>query len=83
MLALFASFTSTVLADEPNPSPLPPLIKEDISVQAWGERNPNCTEWTNACQICRRDADGKMNCSLPGIACQPSALVCKVNKKTP
>ena len=74
---IMVSWVSIPLADAPNASPLPPPAKEEISIQAWGERNPNCAEWTNSCQVCRRDADGKMNCSLPGIACQPGAMVCK------
>ena len=78
---LFASFALPLKADAPNAAPLPPLNRDEISVQSWGDRNPNCVEWTNSCQVCRREADGKMNCSLPGIACQPRAMLCKATVK--
>ena len=69
-------------ADAPTAQPLPPPVPEDVSIQAWGERAPDCIEWSNACQVCRRDAAGKPQCSTPGIACQPIAPICKT-RKTP
>ena len=42
--------------------------------------NPDCAEWTNACQVCKRDAAGAPQCSTPGIACAPGPLVCSVGK---
>ncbi|MFM9849348.1 MAG: hypothetical protein ACKVP3_19565 [Hyphomicrobiaceae bacterium] len=39
--------------------------------------NPQCTEMTNGCEVCVRDASGKIECSTPGIACQPAAWQCK------
>ena len=47
---------------------------------SYAKDNPDCTEWTNACQVCTRGDDGEPKCSTPGIACQPTALVCSVKK---
>lgn len=75
---LLALGLSSAGADEPNPSPLKPPA-EAVSIQAWGERNPGCAEWTNACAVCKRDDSGKAGCSTPGIACQPKAISCSQN----
>lgn len=37
--------------------------------------NPQCTEMTNGCEICVRSS--RIECSTPGIACQPAAWQCK------
>lgn len=37
--------------------------------------SPQCTEMTNGCEICVRGA--AIECSTPGIACQPAAWQCK------
>ncbi len=37
--------------------------------------NPQCTEMTNSCEICVRG--DLIECSTPGIACQPSVWQCK------
>ena len=47
---------------------------------SFGRDNPDCIEWTNACQVCVRGEDGEPKCSTAGIACQPAALVCSVRK---
>lgn len=62
-------------ADEPR---TPALRKPDprSSMQAFGEADKACAEWTNACVICKRDAAGAGHCSTPGIACQPKEIVC-------
>ena len=80
---LFALTSLSALADAPKASPLPPPDKDEVSVQMFGDRNPDCQEWTNSCQVCRRDDQGKMQCSLPGIACQPKAPVCRIKKPAP
>jgi hypothetical protein len=67
-------------ADAPRALPLPPPDREAVSMQSWGLKNRDCDEWTNACQICRRGADGRMACSTPGIACQPEAIICRARK---
>jgi hypothetical protein len=37
--------------------------------------NPQCTEMTNGCEICVRGT--KIECSTPGVACQPMAWQCR------
>jgi hypothetical protein len=65
-------------ADEPRLSPLPKTGA--VPVQAYGEQNPECREWTDSCHICRRGETGEISCSTPGIACQQGGVVCKVKK---
>lgn len=48
-----------------------------VSVQAYGKQNPDCLNWTNGCVLCITDANGRSQCSTPGIACQPRGLTCK------
>src|SRR5262249_55410162 len=35
-----------------------------------------CAEWTNGCQICKRQPDEKFACSNIAIACQPQTMRC-------
>lgn len=37
--------------------------------------DPACLEWSDGCTVCQRLAEGPA-CSLPGIACQPTAPHC-------
>lgn len=62
-------------ADEPR---TPELRKPSarVSMQAFGDANPKCAEWSNACIICKRNEAGAAQCSTPGIACQPKAIAC-------
>jgi hypothetical protein len=41
----------------------------------FAQANPQCTEMTNGCEICVRGS--LIECSTPGIACQPVAWQCK------
>jgi hypothetical protein len=75
-IALIAASGSGARADSPKAEPLPPPAKEEVSIQRWGVANRDCGEWTNACQVCLRDAAGRPQCSTPGIACQPKAIQC-------
>jgi hypothetical protein len=63
-------------ADSPRPEPLPPPDREEVSMQRWGAANRTCAEWTNACEICQRGANGRPQCSTPGIACLPKTIQC-------
>jgi hypothetical protein len=47
-----------------------------VSVQAYGQQNPACAEWTNGCVVCV-GLNGRAQCSTPGIACTPGGLTCK------
>jgi hypothetical protein len=63
------------------PKSLPPKpASAPVSIQSWGVRNASCAEWTNACEVCSRDAAGKPQCSTQGIACTPKAMVCSKPK---
>jgi len=67
------AFPRVAAADSPKPEKLP----EAIAVQAYGEQNPACLEWSDGCVICVKG--GK--CSTPGIACQPGEISCKKPEK--
>jgi hypothetical protein len=45
-------------------------------VAAFGDDNPNCPSWTDGCVVCRRQSDGAVACSTPGIACLPGEPTC-------
>lgn len=74
-LALTAGFCCAARADSPRVEPL-----RQPSMQQYGAANADCAEWSNACQTCKRDAGGIAQCSTPGIACAPGAIVCKSRK---
>jgi hypothetical protein len=57
-------------------TPLAPPADERGSVQAHGEQDKTCRQWTDGCVICMRTEAGPPNCSLPGIACQPRDVTC-------
>ena len=54
---------------------LPLPSAEDISIQAYGDKNKTCQEWTDGCRTCQR-SDASAVCSNIGIACQPKAITC-------
>ena len=75
--------SATVLAaraDEPKATPLPAPVSGPATVFSFGKENPDCGEWTDACRVCIRGADGAPHCSTPGIACTPGAPVCRARK---
>ncbi len=43
--------------------------------------NPQCTEMTNGCEVCVRGTG--IECSTPGIACQPVTWQCKKGPGSP
>ena len=45
---------------------------EAMAVQAFGDADHSCGEWSDGCVVCRRGA----GCSLPGLACQPGPTAC-------
>ena len=69
-------------ADEPRASPLPKPAAEAATVYTFGRENPDCAEWTDACQTCTRAPSGAAQCSTAGIACVPGVPICRA-KKTP
>lgn len=62
---------------DPKPTPADPAAVEQMTLQEFGAKNPACVEWNDACSTCKRDDKGVAHCSTPGIACQPTAPVCK------
>jgi hypothetical protein len=78
-LAALAVSAVSASADEPRPSPLPK--PPPVSMQAYGDHNADCLEWTNSCLTCRREEDAEIACSTPGIACQPGEISCAVKRK--
>jgi hypothetical protein len=61
--ALNSFATAQALKQDPSPS---------ADVEALALRMPDCKEFRNACQVCARQADGKLGCSNIGVACNPS-----------
>lgn len=72
-----SSTRDAVAAELPIPS------AEDISIQAYGDKNKTCQEWTDSCRTCQRsDASGPI-CSNIGIACQPKPITCGQRAEPP
>jgi hypothetical protein len=71
---------SRARADAPRAEPMPAPEAGPATVFTYGKENPDCVEWTNACQTCTRDDKGAPQCSTAGIACTPGALVCRMTK---
>jgi hypothetical protein len=59
--------------EKPEPAPSEAVLAFDVS-------HPECQEWSDGCVICAR-GDDVVNCSTPGIACQPVETVCKRSAK--
>lgn len=68
------------LADAPRPGQMPKPGAAPMNVMTYGKENSDCAEWTNSCQVCTRDDQDAPQCSTPGIACTPGAMVCRVKK---
>lgn len=80
LVLLCSASMARAQADEPRPSALPAPETGPATIFSFATDHPDCTEWTNACQVCIRDEKGDPKCSTPGIACTPGALVCRVRK---
>ncbi|WP_158812642.1 hypothetical protein [Methylocapsa sp. S129] len=78
----FAASLSLADADEAvaPPASAPPISNEAVTLQGFGMQNPLCREWSDGCAICLRDEKGAARCSTPGIACQPTPIVCRQAK---
>jgi len=72
-LLLAASQDSSIRDAMAAELPVPP--REDISIQAYGDKNRTCQVWTDGCRTCERSA-AEAACSNIGIACQPKAISC-------
>jgi hypothetical protein len=57
-----------------------PPADPQASIFSYGEANPGCQSWTNACQACSRGENGAPLCSNIGIACQPQAVTCTARR---
>jgi hypothetical protein len=65
-----SSIRDAIAAELPIPS------AGGLSIQAYGDKNKTCQEWTDGCRACTRRESGETTCSNPGIACQPKAISC-------
>jgi hypothetical protein len=72
-----SSTRDAVAAELPIPS------AEDISIQAYGDKNKSCQEWTDGCRTCQRSDAKEPACSNIGIACQPKAISCTKRTEPP
>ena len=57
---------------EPTPTLNP---EEQATMQSFAAAHPQCVEWSDGCAVCKRALS--VNCSTPGIACEPREIVCK------
>lgn len=53
------------------------LTADQPAVQAYGNVNRSCREWTDGCVVCVKNSEDSPSCSTPGIACQPKDVICK------
>jgi hypothetical protein len=59
---------------------LPPTSAEQTSMEGFAGAAPLCLEWSDGCAICARDDANAVHCSTPGVACQPSSIICRREK---
>jgi hypothetical protein len=80
-LLVLALALSTCAAMAGEPAPAPGVTAGDAAsardLETYGEADATCLEWSNGCQVCRRQPDGGWGCSTPGIACVPEAVTCR------
>jgi hypothetical protein len=81
-LLLGAVLAGTVATAEPTVPPRAP-VADPPSIQAYGDIDTNCQQWSDACRACGRGGDGAPVCSNIGIACQPKAVQCTTRKEEP
>jgi hypothetical protein len=75
-IVLVGVLSASAVAQTAKPDPTPPR-----DVEALAERMPDCKEFRNECQVCARQADGKLGCSNIGVACNPSGeWQCSISK---
>jgi hypothetical protein len=72
--------TAPAHAGAPHATPLPRPAAGPATIFSFGRENPDCAEWTDACHVCTRAADGTPQCSTPGIACTPGVPICRTRK---
>ncbi len=80
LLVLTMGFAAAARADEPYAPHMPKPEAGPATVFTFGRENPDCAEWTDACQACVRAADGNFHCTTVGIACTPGPPMCSVKK---
>jgi len=79
-MLLALGMVASAQADAPKATPMPPPEAPRQTIYSFAGENPDCAEWTNACQTCTRDDKGAPVCSTPGIACTPGQIVCRAQK---
>jgi hypothetical protein len=78
-ISVFLLTRNSPAAEQTALEPSTPVPQEELSLQAFGSKNPTCVEWNDSCATCRRDSSGEAHCSTRGIACQPKDVVCKAS----
>ena len=68
-------------AEQTGPPPTP--VGDSPSIQAYGDIDTACQQWSDACRACGRGSDGAPVCSNIGIACQPKLVQCTTRKEEP
>ncbi|WP_156898139.1 hypothetical protein [Methylocapsa acidiphila] len=76
VFAVVALAGASASADESSAEPRSAIM------QAYGEHDADCLEWTDFCATCRRLESGEPACSTPGVACEPSEIVCREKRET-
>jgi hypothetical protein len=72
-------------ATESSPPSGPPASAEaapapgssPADLETYGDADATCREWSNGCQVCRRQPGSDWSCSTPGIACVPESVTCR------
>jgi hypothetical protein len=81
LLLLLALSLSTCAAMGGEPAPPPGNMAAEAGsprdLETYGEADATCLEWSNGCQVCRRQPEGGWACSTPGIACVPEPVTCR------
>jgi hypothetical protein len=79
LLFALLALASPALAQFPPPpdEPMLPLPRElSPSIQAFGDIDKTCFEWTDQCRTCRRADNDAVTCPNIGMACTPQPIVC-------
>jgi len=78
-VSIFILASLAPAAGQTAPTPSEPVARDELSLEAFGSKNPTCREWNDGCATCRRDSSGEVHCSTRGIACQPKDPACRTS----
>ena len=69
-------------ASAQGPSPQRTQV-DAVSMNAYGDTDKTCQEWTDSCRTCQRPDASEPTCSNIGIACQPGPITCARRAEPP